>query len=211
MHITRDILAAVEEVYGEPLEMQVGAAMIEREFIVTRAAVRKQRNHDVTLFIMLPDDHIVLIQKWNHQPGVWRAPSGGVDRGENFVVGAIREGYEETGLSVKLDRYILRLNAHFTCQFASGEIERLDWVSHVFTASVLPESGPVQPIDTHEIKAARVATVAELQTTIRDALLQSPVGGLHYRAVLTDLAIAQIYPQGIGLLDRPAASDGVGM
>ncbi len=213
MHITDEVLAAVAAVYGQPLEMQVGAAMVEREFVVTHATVRKRRNHDVTLFITPPGaaDSFVVIQKWNHQPGVWRAPSGGVDVGEDFVVGAVREGYEETGLSIRLERYLLRLKARFTCQLASGQLEQLDWVSHVCTASVLPESGPLQAIDTHEIKAVRVATVAELQSSIRAALLAAPVGGLHYRALLTDLTLALLYPGGIGPLHLPAAGEGVGM
>ncbi len=146
---------------------------------------------------MLPADHIVLIQKWAHPPGVWRAPSGGVKLNEDFVAGVLREGYEETGLSVELSAYLLRLNATFTCQLANGIIREVVWVSHVFSARITANSGPLQPVDKREIKAARIGTVQELQGPIRQALLTSPSGGLHYRALLTDLTIAALYPGGI--------------
>lgn len=192
MHITPEVLKPVEAIYGVPRELAVGAALAEREFAPTWASIERRRNHDVSLFILLPGDQIVLIQKWTHPPGVWRAPSGGVKIGEDFVVGAIREGYEETGLSVALDRYVLRLHTTFTCQLAAGPIREVEWWSHVFTAHVTPASGPLQPIDTHEIKAARISTLAELQGPIRNALLSSASGGLHYRAMLTDLTVAAI-------------------
>ncbi len=197
MHITREILAPVEAIYGTPRELAVGAALSEHEFGPTWASVQRRRNHDVSLFIMMPSDQIVLIQKWTHPPGVWRAPSGGVKVGEDFVVGALREGYEETGLRVELTTYLLRLNATFTCQLSAGVIREVSWVSHVFTARIAANSGPLQPVDTHEIKAALISTVQELQGPIRNALLISPSGGLHYRAQLTDLTIAALYPNGI--------------
>ncbi len=197
MHITRETLAPVEAIYGTPRELAVGAALGEREFASTWASLQRRRNHDVSLFIMLPGDQIVLIQKWTHPPGVWRAPSGGVKVGEDFVAGALREGYEETGLSIELTTYLLRVSATFTCQLADGLIREVVWVSHVFNAHISAGSGPVQPIDTHEIKAARIGTVQELQGPIRTALLTSPSGGLHYRAQLTDLTIAALYPDGI--------------
>jgi ADP-ribose pyrophosphatase YjhB (NUDIX family) len=197
MHITPEVLAPVEAIYGQPRELSVGAALGEREFGPTWTSVQRQRNHDVSLFIMLPGDRIVLIQKWTHPPGVWRAPSGGVKLNEDFVAGALREGYEETGLSVGLTAYVLRLNATFTCQLADGVIREVAWVSHVFSASIAANSGPLQAVDTREIKAARIGTVQELQGPIRQALLTSPSGGLHYRALLTDLTITALYPSGI--------------
>ncbi len=197
MHITREVLAPIEAIYGPPRELSVGAALSEREFAPTWASITRGRNHDVSLFIILPHDRLVLIQKWTHPEGVWRAPSGGIQVGEDFVAGAVREGYEETGLSVALDRYILRLYATFTCQMTDGPIREAQWVSHVFTAHIAMESGPLQPIDTHEIKAARIGTVGELQGPIRTAMLASPSGGLHYRAMLTDLTIAALYPDGL--------------
>lgn len=197
MHITHEILAPVEARWGQPRELTIGAALGLLEFAPTWASLQRRRNHDVSLFIIIPPYEIVLIQKWTHPQGVWRAPSGGVKPGEDFIAGTLREGYEETGLKVELDRYLLRLHAIFTCQREDGKIAEVDWWSHVFLAHIAEESGPLQPIDTHEIKAARIGTVQQLQGPIRRAMLASASGGLHYRTMLTDLTVAALFPDGI--------------
>ncbi|MBI4831957.1 MAG: NUDIX hydrolase [Candidatus Lindowbacteria bacterium] len=99
-----------------------------------------------------------------------------------FEEGALREAYEETGLTVKLERYILR--AHVTFAHADDEIQ---WTSHVLTAEYL--SGEPTPIDTKEIAEVKQVSIDELQGRIRDRLLTSGSGGLAYRVALTDKVV----------------------
>jgi 8-oxo-dGTP pyrophosphatase MutT (NUDIX family) len=120
-----------------------------------------------------------------YPPGVYRAPSGGIDPGEPFEQGALREAFEETGLIVSLQRYIVRARVLFSnCGRA------IDWTSHVFTSSVV--GGELSPIDTHEIVEARFVTIAEMMGSIRDALLASGSTGLKYRSDLADAVVPRL-------------------
>ena len=124
-----------------------------------------------------------------YPPGAYRAPSGGINPGEAFEKGALREAYEETGLLVTMDKYLVRARVAFTCL---GEI--IDWTTHVFSAT--PTGGMLQPIDTHEIVEARYATIEEIKGSIRTALLDSGSTGLRYRAELCDIALGQLVEEG---------------
>jgi len=118
-------------------------------------------------------------------PGIFRAPSGAVHPGEDFVVGAEREATEETGMDVSLERFVLLIEAVFTC---SGEEE--PWTSYVFTA--LRSAGELSPIDTEEIKEARWITFGELQGPIRAMMLASGAGLFRYRVFLHDASFEAI-------------------
>ena len=161
--------------------LQLAYEMTEREFDLVRRSQKNGRSHDVTLFIV-QNDNVVVIKKPMYPPGAYRAPSGGINPNEDFATGALREAYEETGLSVALERYVLRALVAFTC---AGQI--INWTTHVFTACIL--AGELQPIDTHEIVEARFATVDELTGSIREALLASGSTGLRYRSELGDLVL----------------------
>ena len=97
----------------------------------------------------------------------------------------MREAYEETGLAVALERYLVRARVQFT---RAGD--KIDWVSHVFSAH--PTAGKLEPIDTHEIVEARYATVAEIIGPMKTAMLASGSTGLRYRAQLQDVVIAKL-------------------
>ena len=117
-----------------------------------------------------------------HPHGVCRAPSGGVQPGEDFEKGTLREAYEETGATIELDRYLLRAHAIFT--YLDSEVE---WTSHVLTANYI--SGELRPIDTKEIAEVMEVSLEELQGRIRNNLLATGSGGLAYRAALTDKVV----------------------
>ena len=63
-------------------------------------------------------------------------------------------------------------------------------MTHVLQAR--PTGGTLQPLDTKEIVEARKATVTEITSPIREALLASGSPGLRYRAELDGLAIVLI-------------------
>jgi 8-oxo-dGTP pyrophosphatase MutT (NUDIX family) len=178
MYISSEIIRDLEQKYGKPREISFAYEMTELEYGMVLASQKHGRAHDVTLFI-LQDGRVAVIKKPMYPPGAYRAPSGGIAPGEPFEEGAVREAYEETGLIVSLDRYIIRARVLF-----SNRGRSIDWTSHVFTSSVL--GGKLDPIDTHEIVEARFVTISEMMGSIRQSLLASRSTGLRYRSDLAD-------------------------
>lgn len=181
MYVSEQTIRNLEGKYGEPEILHLRQAMIDMEFDLLVRSMKHDRAHDVTLFIFHGSD-LVAIRKHMHPEGVYRAPSGGLNPGEDFEKGALREAHEETGARVELAKYILRVHAVFT--YSGREIP---WTSHVFMARYL--SGTLRPIDTKEIAAVKLVSLEELQGTIRDNLLATGSGGLAYRVALTDKVI----------------------
>lgn len=190
MYISAEIIRQLEEKYGRPEELSFAYEMTQAEFEMVRASQKHGRAHDVTLFILDHVDHgndvrVVVIRKPMYPPGAYRAPSGGVSPGESFERGALREAYEETGLKVSLEKYIIRARVGF----AHGN-RLIDWTSHVFTSGLA--GGTLDPIDTHEIAEARWVTVSEMMGSIRNALLASGSTGLRYRSELADAVVRRL-------------------
>src|SRR6266404_2965398 len=196
MYITAETIGQLEKKYGRPRQLSFAYAMTQSEFEVVLASQKHGRAHDVTLFIFDHCDHsagvnsdddlrVVVIRKPMYPPGAYRAPSGGVSPGELFEQGALREAYEETGLVVSLEEYIIRARVCFSTGGRS-----IDWTSHVFTSSCA--GGKLDPIDTHEIAEARWVTVTEMMGSIRSALLASGSTGLRYRSELADAVVRRL-------------------
>lgn len=194
MYIDAAVLRDVEARYGTPHEIETTLSMAEREFSLCRRAGRNGRAHDVTLLILGPgggdpsgtmDGPIAVIRKWSYPPDLFRPPSGGVEPGEAFEAGAVREALEETGLVVELERYLVRMRARFEW---GGEA--LDWTTHVVSARW--REGEVAPRDTREIAEARWSTLAELDGTLRDRMLATGSAGFRYRVALQDAALARL-------------------
>lgn len=189
MYISAEVIRELELKYGKPEELSLAYEMTEAEFEIVRGSQKHGRAHDVTLFI-IQDKGVVVIRKPMYPPGAYRAPSGGITPGEPFERGALREAYEETGLLVSLEKYILRARVAFT-----NENRLINWTSHVFSSGVV--GGTLQPIDTHEIAEARLVTVDEMMGSIRDALLASGSTGLRYRSELTDAVVRGMIGEGL--------------
>lgn len=187
MYILRESVQALERKYGQPRVLVMEQEISPEEMEMVRHSQKDGRAHDVTFFITNNRDQIAVIRKPFHPPGVYRAPSGGINPGEDMEKGVLREAREETGLMVELQEYILRIKATFKCQE-----QRLDWTTHVFLASA--NSHRLQPLDTEEILEARWVTLGQLQGPIRTSLLKAGQGLLKYRVRLTD-AVADILVQ----------------
>jgi ADP-ribose pyrophosphatase YjhB (NUDIX family) len=188
MYISSETILALEKKYGVPEILTLAYKMTEGEFDMVARSQKHGRAHDVTLFIII-DGKVVVIRKPMYPPGAYRAPSGGVEPGELFEAGAVREGYEETGLSIALEEYVVRAEVNF-----SHENRAIDWTSHVFTARKV--GGELQPVDTHEIVEARLVTPGEITGRIRDALLRSGSTGLRYRSELNDIVMRRLLDSG---------------
>lgn len=176
-HVTGEVLARAEAELGRPVvhtwRYPIGPAEMEMVVSSTRG---QRRLHDVTLFIFNPAGRLALIRKHNYPPGIWRAPGGGVAPGEELAVGAAREAWEETGLSVRITRYLLRVHVTFTCG------ERVQpWATHVLLAEA---EGEPSIRDPKEISAVAWGSLEELCGPIADAMLATPRGLFTYRAAL---------------------------
>ena len=185
MYITQEVLNRIERIYGVPKILRTHYTMNRTEFDLLKWSMRNGRRHDVTLFISNEGkDEIAVIRKPSYPEGVYRPPSGGVEPGEDFEVGARREAYEETGLEIELQKYALR--SHVNLAF---ENEVVPWISHVFTARA--SGGCLEPVDKKEIAGVRWATINELSTDLLARLQQSASVGLQYRAELQDATLKQ--------------------
>lgn len=185
MYITRDMLQQVEARYGKPVVLHLEQAISPEEMAMVRSSQKNGRAHDVTFFILNSDHQVAVIAKPFFPPGAYRAPSGGLDPGEDFVQGTRREAWEETGLNITVERYILRVEATFTSRDDS-----LAWTSHVVTASTSERA--LDPHDHDEIREARFVTLEELQGPVRQVLLGTGQGLFRYRCRLTDRAVELI-------------------
>ncbi|NIN01518.1 MAG: NUDIX domain-containing protein [candidate division Zixibacteria bacterium] len=177
------MLEQIERKYGKPRELAMSFPMNPSEFEMLKESMRDGRNSDVTLFILKNEKVIVIAKPW-YPEGLYRAPSGGIKPGEDIELSAKREAYEETGVTIELVTYLLRIHVTFTC----GQVGE-KWTSHIFAARYL--SGHPHPIDTKEIKEVTLLTLGEL-SALKRRLLAQDSGGLHYRAALTEAAIKQI-------------------
>lgn len=180
MHLQSDVIAGLERRFGRPLEGRFEFEFGDAEWRLLRASQRGWRAHDVTLFIE-KDGRFAVIRKPSYAPGLFRAPSGGVEPGESVEAGAAREALEETGLEIRLAKYVFRSFVRFT---HAGE--RVDWTSHVFAADWL--SGEIAPRDTVEIAEAFWASRAEVEASV-PLLRAARSGGLRYRAALTEAVL----------------------
>src|SRR5262245_36011120 len=110
MHVDESVLAPVRKRFGEPSLLRWDGDVSESELaLITYNAARR---HDVTLFAF-NGARLALIRKPHFAEGVWRTPGGGIKPGEDFVAGVVREGLEEIGAELTLERYVLRTEAVF--------------------------------------------------------------------------------------------------
>jgi 8-oxo-dGTP pyrophosphatase MutT (NUDIX family) len=183
VHITDAILLPLREQYGPPALLEWNGEITGEEYAL--ATYNPVRRHDVTLFILAPDERLALIRKPHFAPGIWRPPGGGIKPGEDFAVGATREALEETGLPVTLERYLVEARALFTLGATT-----LHWRTHVFLAHTDVEE--LAPRDAAEIAGTRWGSLAELGGPIRDRLLATDRALWRYRVALHDAAAAEI-------------------
>lgn len=178
MFITPDIIEQLKSNYGRPEYQDFHISVTQREIDFIRSTQRDGRRHDVTLYIV-KDKKIIVIAKHFYPPGMYRAPSGGVNRGEELIEGAKREAFEETGCRIELDHFLLVTNVKFERNVEPPD--ELLWHSYVFQAHYV--SGDFQFTDKHEIREVRLAGLDEF-TEFARIMRQMEIGGLRYRAAL---------------------------
>lgn len=186
-YVTEHMITSLEEKYGRPRRMEMVVEISPAEFDMLRGSQKHGRNHDITLFIFEDRcyERFAAIAKHMFPPGAYRAPSGAAAPGEDLESGAKREALEETGLEIELDRFILRVDALFSCG-----TEKEPWKSLVFTA--FAKDGTLAQRDTDEIREVRWLSLDELQGSVRRVLLDTGMGLFRYRVALHDAAVEEI-------------------
>ena len=162
--------------FGAPVVERWAFSMKEEEFARLREHVARGRCHDVTSVIVRGDE-VAVIRKPGYPAEAYRTPSGGIHPEESFFDGARREAWEETGLEVEFEDYLLQVHASF-----SHAGEEAAWTTHVLRAR--PVGGTIDPVDRTEIESARWVTWSELLERVNPRLVSSGLGGLAYRARL---------------------------
>jgi ADP-ribose pyrophosphatase YjhB (NUDIX family) len=173
----------MERRFGTPDRLSRIQPLTQPELDFIKSTVTGGRAHDITLFISKGDSYIFIAKPF-YPPGLFRAPSGGVQLGEDFEAGAKREAREETGVEIELEKYFLRIEVRF-----QAPDDYFDWTTYIFTARYL--SGEIDPQDKREISGARLVTLSEIPK-FREIMLSSGRGGFAYRAFLTDEAIKRL-------------------
>jgi ADP-ribose pyrophosphatase YjhB (NUDIX family) len=181
MHVTEAVLEPLRRRYGDPALLEWEGEITAAELAL--ATYNPLRTHDVTLFVLDPADRIALIRKPHFAQDIWRPPGGGIKPGEDFEAGAVREALEETGLRVRLVRYLVVASA----LFSHGQTE-LAWKTHVFLART--DDVELAPDDSEEIADARWGTLDELGGPLRARLLATGRALWRYRVALHDAALA---------------------
>lgn len=176
--MTPQLLIPVEAACGKPQERNWTVPIYEHEMQMVVASTRGQRRlHDVTLFISNPRGDLALIRKHSYPQGAWRAPGGGVHPGEEFAAGAIREAWEETGLRVRPQRYLLKVDVTFS---AGTQVQ--PWTTYILTAQTDDEQ--LQTQDPKEIAGLKWGTLDELCGPVEQVLMSTGRGLFRYRIAL---------------------------
>lgn len=88
----------------------------------------------------------------------WGLPGGGMDYGEQPADAVVREMFEETGITVEIEKFLLaktwepaRVGLYYLCKIKKGEFQPSDEVAEIgyFSKDHLPD---VRPLDVGLIK-----------------------------------------------------------
>lgn len=125
----------------------VAARLIRPLFQVFSAAV-----------IFNEKDQILLVKLTYQRFHPWGIPGGGIDYGEQPQDAVIREMFEETGMTVEVERFLLaktwipaRVGLYYLCRVTDGEFQPSDEVAEIgyFSKDNLPD---VRPLDVELIQ-----------------------------------------------------------
>jgi 8-oxo-dGTP pyrophosphatase MutT (NUDIX family) len=184
VYVTSEQLDRLTASLGWPDRLRGEFECAPSELAMVRSSQKNRRAHDLTFFLTDPAGRIATIAKHSFPPGVYRAPSGGANPGEELLDAAAREVLEELGIEAAFDRYLLRCEPVFTV-----EDDRVTWTSHVLVGRAVGHALSTQ--DPDEIREVRWSTPDELAGPIRSAMLAMERGLIGYRVALTDAVLAR--------------------
>lgn len=119
-------------------------------------------------FVLNDQNEILLVKEWQGNPGnrtpseSWKLPGGLIDRGESFQGAAVREVFEETGISTESEALLTMWQRH---GLTFG-------ISDIYVVCLLkPQAGAVIKTDPVEISAARWMKISEFCETQKHPLI----------------------------------------
>ncbi len=125
--------------------------------------VAASRSAEVVLVLRRPSGRILLHTKDRYPSGAYRLPTGGVRPGEDLVAAVVREGAEETGLRVSVERFLGIIHQTFA---AGDQSTALD--SHIL--QVTAEDRVPAPEDSSEGITGFTEVTAEGLLAVADEL-----------------------------------------
>jgi ADP-ribose pyrophosphatase YjhB (NUDIX family) len=189
MYITENEITQLAGRFGEPMRKSFTVPSSSREIEFIKSTRRDGRYHDFTLYIF-HEDKVIVNAKHFYPPGLYRAPSGGVNKGEDIICGIMREAMEETGCKIELQRFLLRTEVDF-----AGDTDHVKWRSFVLQAKYL--SGDFRFTDHDEIREVRLAPLEQFDQFSR-LMLATGRAGFHYRAALHETVAPLLIPPTAG-------------
>jgi len=148
-------IAQLGRQYGVPARQHLVQEIAQSTF---EAWNNKKPLGEVVLFIRRPSGEFLLHTKDFYPQGAFRVPSGTIQAGESLLQAVYREAHEETGLEVRVERFLAVLEFEFRCQGHSIQLP-----SYLFVLREL--SGHLQSQDAFErIAAFSQASLADLAT-----------------------------------------------
>lgn len=103
--------------------------------------VSERAHGEVCMAILRRSGRLLLQTKQNYPGSVMRLPSGGIHRGEDVEAALLREVWEETNLTVRIERFVARIG------YKAGQA-RSRFFTHLFLVREL--SGELQSNDPAE-------------------------------------------------------------
>lgn len=141
--------------YGQPVE-RTHTYQVSQETWRYWELVLQKRAAEVVPLVRRPNGRYVVHTKSFYPQGVFRLLSGGIKPGEDLVAAVWREVWEETGLRVRIERFLGVIHHEFHHQ---GKV--LPFTSYLFL--VAEEGGTLGNHDPQEaISAYREVELAEL-------------------------------------------------
>ena len=183
MFVTDQMINEMAASYGSPSTPTFDIPTTLNEIKFIRSTQKNGRNHDVTIYA-IKDDQVIVTAKHFYPPGLFRAPSGGLNPGESFEDGIVREMAEEIGCEIAIERFLLH-NA-VTFRNVEDDSDLIEWRSFVFLAKYI--SGDFNFTDRHEIREVKLADWSEFEK-FGMIMRASDKAGLQYRAQLHEAVV----------------------
>jgi 8-oxo-dGTP pyrophosphatase MutT (NUDIX family) len=132
--------------YGQPVERKY-TYPVSRETLLYWESILRKRAAEVVLLLRRPNGRYLVHTKAFYSPGVYRLLSGGIKPGEDLLMAVRREAWEETGLEVRIERFLGVIQHVFSYQGKS-----LPFTSYLFL--VAEEGGTLGNRDPEEAISA---------------------------------------------------------
>lgn len=100
-HIQAEI-AQLTRQYGQPLQQSVELPISKRFDPLSKT----DRYSEVCMVVRRPNGRLITMAKTYYPPRAFRLLTGGINHGETIFDALLRETYEETGLEVRVERFL---------------------------------------------------------------------------------------------------------